>query len=69
MNSEAEGQAVALKGRVPCKVTGTVNKGDKLMAGFHGCAEATTHHTHDRVFAIALEKNEQDSGIIEVLVL
>lgn len=69
MNSEAEGQAVALKGRVPCKVTGTVNKGDKLMAGFHGCAEATTHHTHDRVFAIALEKHEQGSGIIEVLVL
>ena len=40
------------------------------MAGFHGCAEATTHHTHDRVFAIALENNsEQSNGIIEVHIL
>lgn len=70
MNSEAQGQPVALKGRVPCKVVGSVKKGDKLMASSNGCAEKTTHHTHDRVFAIALEsKDSSDTGLIEVIVL
>ena len=32
MNSEANGVAVALRGRVPCKVTGVVKKGDVLIA-------------------------------------
>jgi hypothetical protein len=32
MNSEAEGQYVALTGRVPCKVTGPVAKGDLLVS-------------------------------------
>ena len=31
MNSEIEGVAIALKGRVPCKVEGPVNKGDILV--------------------------------------
>ena len=31
MNSEAEGQYVALRGRVPCKVIGPVKKGDVLV--------------------------------------
>ena len=31
MNSEAEGVAVALRGRIPCKVAGVVNKGDVLI--------------------------------------
>ena len=33
MNSEANGVAVALRGRVPCKVTGNVNKGDVIITG------------------------------------
>ena len=31
MNSEAKGQAVALQGKVPCKVVGVINKGDMLV--------------------------------------
>ena len=32
MNKDAEGQYVALRGRVPCKVIGAVRKGDVLIA-------------------------------------
>lgn len=70
MNSEAEGQAVALKGRVPCMVSGTCKKGDKLQASDNGSAIVTAHHTHDRVFAIALEnKDSPQVGLIEVIIL
>ena len=31
MNSDATGQAVALQGKVPCKVIGQINKGDMLV--------------------------------------
>ena len=31
MNSNAEGVAVALRGRVPCKVEGPVSKGDLIV--------------------------------------
>ena len=33
MNSEIDGVAIALKGRVPCKVEGPVKKGDILVTG------------------------------------
>ena len=33
MNAEGNGIAVALRGRVPCKVTGNVNKGDVIITG------------------------------------
>ena len=33
MNSEIEGVAIALKGRVPCKVEGPIKKGDILVTG------------------------------------
>ena len=33
MNSEIEGVAIALKGRVPCKVEGPVKKGDIIVTG------------------------------------
>ena len=41
MNDESEGQAVALVGKVKCKVHGTINKGDLLTTcGQHpGCAK------------------------------
>ena len=32
MNSTTEGVAIALKGRIPCKVEGPVNKGDLLVS-------------------------------------
>ena len=33
MNSDIDGVAIALKGRVPCKVEGPVKKGDILVTG------------------------------------
>lgn len=70
MNKDLEGGTyVALKGRVPCKITGAVRKGQRLIAGNNGTAVAAVPHAGD-VFAIALESsNESDVKIIEVLVL
>ena len=71
MNSELEGGTyIALKGRVPCKVVGSVRKGDRLVATENGCAIAASFHQHPDVFGIALQ-GDQDVGVktIEVLVL
>jgi hypothetical protein len=70
MNSELEGGTyIALKGRVPVKVTGVVNKGDSLIAGENGTAVACLSDSNS-VFAVALESNN-DAGVkvIEALVL
>jgi hypothetical protein len=69
MNSEAEGQAVALKGRVPVKVTGSVLKGQRLVAANNGTAQAAMGNTAD-VFAIALESNEEPGvKLVEAIIL
>jgi hypothetical protein len=58
MNSElVGGTAVALKGRVPVKVNGSVMKGQRLVAGPAGTAQAAMGNTAD-VFAIALESSD-----------
>lgn len=71
MNSEAEGQAIALKGRVPVKVVGSVNKGSRLVAGEDGCARAIIPSGgYVEVFAIALEENlDEDLKIVEAIIL
>jgi hypothetical protein len=70
MNSELEGGTyIALKGRVPVKVVGSVKKGDRLVATANGCATAGVPHSSD-VFAIALETNSDVLvKIIEAVVL
>jgi len=70
MNKDLEGGvAVALKGRVPVRVIGTVHKGDNLIAANDGCASVGVHHSND-VFAVALESSN-DTGIklIEAIIL
>ena len=70
MNSELVGGTyIALKGRVPVKVTGPVHKGNPLIAGNDGCGVASMDPTR-RAFAIALETN-LDPGVktIEAAVL
>ena len=69
MNAGLEGgQFVALKGRVPVKVVGSVKKGDRLVASDGGCATAVQIHAD--TFAIALETNENtDIKFVECLVL
>jgi hypothetical protein len=69
MNSGLEnGIAVALKGRVPVKVIGSVIKGQRLVAAPNGTAQAFGNHND--AFAIALETNiEAGIKLVECLVL
>lgn len=70
MNSELEGGVyVALKGRVPVQVIGTVKKGDNLIAASNGCASVAVYHSSE-VFAIALASSD-DTGVklIEAIIL
>ena len=64
----AGGQFVALKGRVPVKVVGTVKKGDRLIASADGTA--TVSKASPDVFAIALEGSDvAEVKLIEAVVL
>ena len=70
MNSALEGGTyIALKGRVPVKVNGSVIKGQRLVAGQDGTAQAAMGNTAD-VFAIALETSNNSSvKLIECVIL
>ena len=63
MNSQSDGQSVALRGKVPVKVTGAVNKGDLLvtsnLSGF--AVVAAGEFSANAVFAKSLE-NKDDIG-------
>lgn len=74
MNNQLEnGIPVALKGRVPVKVKGSVNKGDRLVGGKDGHGIADNDSPHG--FAIALESFEAKKsgkgqyGVVEAVVL
>ena len=73
MNSALEGEhviAVALTGRVPCKVLGRVNKGDILVtSAIPGYACVDNNPAYGTIIGKAVEAKTDDSkGIIEVLV-
>jgi hypothetical protein len=70
MNKDLEGGVyVALKGRVPVKVMGTVQKGQYLIASDNGIAVATLDQ-HHAVFAIALESSDNESvKLVESVIL
>lgn len=74
MNSEVAGVAIALRGRVPCKVVGPVQKGDLLVTcgdrpGFAiSVGRGNTYGAS--VFAKALEESLTDNEkVIEVVIL
>jgi len=67
MNSEGDGVAVALRGRVPCKVTGSIKKGDMLVSAGNGAARAEANPSVGALIGKALEDSEGDS-IIEIVV-
>ena len=70
MNSTCKGEhivALALQGRVPCKVRGTIHKGDMLVSAGGGFARPSTIPLMGTVIGKALE-NFQGEGIIEVAV-
>ena len=69
MNAGSEGQYVALTGRVPCKVTGPVEKGDLLVSSsVKGHAKADNNAGPGRIIGKAVGSNEDGEGVIEVLV-
>ena len=57
MNSDSQGQAIALVGRVPVRITGPVNKGDKVYIAQNGTASAVT--VLGDMIGIALETNDR----------
>jgi hypothetical protein len=74
MNSEAGNDEthpyIALKGRVPCKVIGTIAKGDLLItSGYPGYATVGTNPTAGTIIGKALGSQSEGFGVIEVLVV
>jgi filamentous hemagglutinin len=66
---EAEHVAtVALTGRVPTRVTGTVRKGDLMVSAGYGLARAEQDPKVGTVIGKALENHEGTEGVIEVVV-
>jgi hypothetical protein len=71
MNSELTGKytaIVALQGRVPCKVTGIVKKGDMLVSAGNGLAKAKSRPEIGTVIGKALEDFNGETGMIEAVV-
>ena len=71
MNDGLKGEtvvALALQGRVPCKVVGKIRKGDMLVAAGNGYARAEEDPKMGQVIGKALEDFDGESGVIEVVV-
>jgi hypothetical protein len=70
MNSHLQGIAtpVALQGRVPCKVRGTVRLGDMMVSAGNGVARAEADPTLGSVIGKALADFDGIEGVIEVVV-
>ena len=58
MNAEADGQAIALKGRVPVRIIGAVKKGDKVFVDQDGLASV---EGQGDLVGVALEANAEVS--------
>jgi len=70
MNSYCDGEnvvALALQGRVPCKVRGNIVKGDMMISGGNGYARPTHNPIIGSVIGKALQ-NFNGEGVIEVAV-
>ena len=71
MNSTLAGEhivAVALTGRVPTQVTGTVRKGDMMVSAGNGYAQASAAPAMGTVIGKALADFDGASGTIEIVV-
>ena len=63
MNADIEGQAIALKGRVPVRVQGPVSKGQPVYAWQDGVASTIASNG---LVGVALESsNDEDEKLIE----
>jgi hypothetical protein len=71
MNSVLESEhkvALALQGRVPTSVTGTIRKGDMMVTAGNGSAQASAAPAMGTVIGKALENFDGVSGTIEIVV-
>ncbi len=71
MNHSLKGDFVlplALQGRVPCRVTGIVSKGDMMVSNGDGTARAESAPAIGSIIGKALENFSGETGIIEVVV-
>ena len=71
MNDNCQGKyvlAVALQGRVPCKVKGKIIKGDLMISAGNGYAESSQNPLLGSLIGKALEDFDGEEGVIEVLV-
>jgi hypothetical protein len=70
MNAKCPGMAVALalQGRVPCKVRGKVEKGDMMISAGDGFARACINPTIGSVIGKSLENFNGTEGFVEVAV-
>ena len=71
MNGGLRGSNVvplALQGRVPCKVVGTVRKGDMMVSAGYGYAKASSSPSIGTVIGKSLANFDGDKGVIEVVV-
>ena len=70
MNANCQGIAVAiaLQGRVPTKVRGTIHKGDMMVSGGNGFARPSSAPQMGTVIGKALENFDGIEGVIEVAV-
>lgn len=70
MNAKCPGIAVAiaLQGRVPCKVRGTIRKGDMMVSGGNGYARPMSTPIMGTVIGKALENFDGVEGVIEIAI-
>jgi hypothetical protein len=71
MNSTLDGAhvtAVALAGRVPTQVTGTIAKGDLMVSAGNGRARAEANPAVGTVIGKALENFDGGEGTIEIVI-
>jgi hypothetical protein len=60
--------AVALQGRVPCFVTGSVRKGDLMVSAGNGMAKADNAARAGTIIGKALANFDGETGTIEVVI-
>lgn len=71
MNTNCAGEhpvAIALQGRVPTKVRGTIRKGDMMVSAGDGYARPSNNPTMGSVIGKALENFDGVAGVIEIAV-
>ena len=69
LNSEANGQYIALKGRVPCKIIGTASKGQYIIASNNGIGVAVDDYTFEQSkLLLGIAINDSKDSVVEIKV-